>query len=172
VRQCGPTARRPKVGFSLAFARDAKAPDIGYFACKQNDPENFWNPAFQEHTNTVIAIAGVVQVADKPGEHGQFLAAFTGERNLKAISGGIAVKTPRGDIEVIQPWAFVSRFGTAPPDTSRGARLAALRLAVRDMAAARGALQVGKVDFTEPAQQLVVGPDAALGATLVFGSAG
>ena len=46
--------RRPdgtpvKVGFSLAFARDDQAPDIGFATCQQHFPENFWNPAFQQH---------------------------------------------------------------------------------------------------------------------------
>src|ERR1700693_2687268 len=35
------------VGFSLAFARDAAAPDTGFAVCQQHFPENFWNPAFQ-----------------------------------------------------------------------------------------------------------------------------
>jgi Glyoxalase-like domain len=167
-----PDSTPTKVAFSLAFARDAKVPDIGYFACGQRHPENFWNSAFQEHANTANGIAGVVEVADNPTEHGQFFGAFTGEKNVKAVSGGIALKTPRGDIEVIEPSTFVRRFGGAPPDTSRSARLGALRLTVRDMATVRAVLQAGKVDFTEPTQQLVVGPDTAMGATLVFERAG
>jgi hypothetical protein len=43
---------------------------------------------------------------------------------------------------------------------------------VRDMAAARMALRSGKVDFAERSQRLVVGPDTAFGATLVFEGAG
>jgi hypothetical protein len=170
-------AKRPdgaptKVGFSLAFARDANARDVGYFTCRQHYPENFWNSAFQEHANATSGIAGVVQVADNPSDHGGFLAAFTGASNVNNIAGGIGLKTPRGGIEVIQPSAFVNRFGAAPPDTSRGAQLAALRLTVRDMATTRALLQAGKIDFTEPRQQLVIGPGVAMGATLVFERAG
>ena len=32
-----------KVAFSLAFARDAKAPEIGFAVCQQHFPESFWN---------------------------------------------------------------------------------------------------------------------------------
>ena len=46
--------------------------------------------------------------------------------------------------------------------------ISAVTLAVRDMAVARAALAAGKIGFSEPAQRLVVGPDAAFGATLVF----
>ena len=52
-------ARRPdnttiKVAFTLAFARDPAAPQVGFFTCQQHYPENFWNPAFQKHANSVV----------------------------------------------------------------------------------------------------------------------
>jgi hypothetical protein len=170
-------AKRPdgtptKVAFSLAFARDRKAPDVGYFTCKQLHPENFWNPAFQQHANSATGIAGVVLVADNPSQHHAFLSAFTGERDVRKIATGVSVKTPRGEIQVMDPASFARHFGVSPPGTERGARLAALRFAVRDMAAARAALQAGKIDFAEQPRRLVVGPDIAFGATLVFESAG
>jgi hypothetical protein len=64
-------AKRPDgtpttVAFSLAFAADENAPDIGAFTCQQHHPENFWNPAFQQHPNGAATIAGVVMVADDP----------------------------------------------------------------------------------------------------------
>jgi hypothetical protein len=166
-------AKRPdgtptKVAFSLAFAGDPKAVDIGFFTCKQRHPENFWNPAFQQHANSAIGIAGVVLVANEPGEHRAFLSAFAGERDVQATASEISVKTPRGEIAVIEPASFTRDFGVAPPDTRHSARLAALRFAVRDRAAARAALWAGKIDFAEHKQLLVVGPDIAIGATLVF----
>jgi hypothetical protein len=174
-------AKRPdgtptKVAFSLAFACDPKAPDIGYFACRQRHPENFWNPAFQQHANGAIGIAGVVLVADQPREHREFLSAFAGVQDVQAVEMDVSVKTPRGEIRVMNPASFAREFGAAPPDTKRGARLAALRFAVRDRAAVKAALQAGKVDYAELAQRLVVGPDIAksttMGATLVFEGAG
>ena len=47
-----------KVAFSLAFARDAGAPAIGFAVCQQHFPENFWNPAFQQHANTASGDRG------------------------------------------------------------------------------------------------------------------
>lgn len=161
-----------KVAFSLAFARDPQAPDIGYFACKQLYPENFWNPVFQQHANSAVGVAGVVLVANRPEEHREFLAAFTGERAATATATGISVQTPRGAVDVMTPASFTGDLGTRPPEVARGARVAALRFAVRDMAAARMALRSGKVDFAERSQRLVVGPDTAFGATLVFEGAG
>ncbi|MGB6965347.1 MAG: VOC family protein [Xanthobacteraceae bacterium] len=161
-----------KVGFTLAFANDPSAPDIGYFTCKQRWPENFWNPAFQQHANSAIGIAGIVLVADRPEDHRAFLSAFTGAGDVSATGSGIVAKTPRGEIEVVTPAIFANRFAVVPPDTARGARLAALRFAVSDITTAWAALRTGQVDFSEQTQRLVIGPDIALGATLVFEAAG
>jgi hypothetical protein len=165
--------RRPdgsaiNVAFALAFAADPLAPDTGFFTCLHRHPESFWNPAFQKHPNTAAAVAGVVLVAGNPSDHHIFLEAFTGERNLLATSAGISVKTPRGDIQVMQPDAFRDRFGVEPPPTERGARLAALRLAVRNLDAAAKSLQTAAIASSNRMGRVVVGPDIAMGATLVF----
>lgn len=55
-----------RVAFTLCFARDAAAPDIGAFTIRHHTPEYFWNPAFQVHANMAAAVAGVVLVADIP----------------------------------------------------------------------------------------------------------
>src|SRR6266508_551516 len=157
-----------KVGFSLAFARDAGAPQIGFAACQQHYPENFWNPAFQQHANTVSGVAGVVLVAENPSDHHIFLSAFSGVRDLHATSSGVTAATPRGDIKVIDPAAFRSHFGTAPPEVSAGARLAALQFRVRDRAALTAALDAGGITSFSHMGATIIAPENAMGATLVF----
>ena len=116
-----------KVGFSLAFAKDRRAPDIHFCVCQQHFPENFWNPGFQKHANGIQAIAGVVMVADDPAEHRDFMLAFTGAEKTHDIADGFGIALPRGAIDMMTPNAFTQRFGLPAPDTSRGARLAAMR---------------------------------------------
>ena len=170
ARAGAPTAPPIKVAFSLAFARDPKAPDIGFFTCQQRHPENFWNPAFQDHANTAAAVAGVVLVAENPSDHHIFLSAFTGERELLATSAGITVKTPRGEIQVMTPAAFRDHFGVAPPRrrarrTARGAALCACATSATATAVhARG----GNCRDTSAWAALIVGPTSRMGATLVF----
>ena len=166
-------AKRPdgtpiKVAFSLAFASDPRAPDTGFFTCQHRHPENFWNPAFQVHANNAVGVAGVVLVAENPTDHHIFLSAFVGERDLLATSAGIGVKTPRGEIQVMTPAAFRDHFDAEPPGIENGARLAALRFAVRDIGAAQGLLRGGDPAASEHMGRLVVGPETALGATLIF----
>ena len=169
-------AQRPdgstvRVGFSLAFARDALAPEAGFFTCRQHYPENFWNPALQQHANTATGMAGVVLAAENPSDHHIFLSAFAGERELLATSTGVTVTTPRGEIQAMDPAAFASHFGTPAPDIAGGARLAAIRLAVGDLAKARAMLDKAGMAATERMGRLVVPPSAAMGATLAFEAA-
>ncbi|HLA19923.1 MAG TPA: VOC family protein [Pseudolabrys sp.] len=157
-----------KVGFSLAFAEDKDAPDIHFCICQQHFPENFWNPAFQKHANGVQGVAGVVMVADEPERHRSFMLAYTGSTNTRADGDGFVIDLPRGAIAMMTPSAFVRRFGAAAPDTSRGARLAALRFAVRDRAAVQKALEQAGITAAGAGGTLIVGPQAAMGAVLVF----
>jgi len=163
-----PDGSSVKVGFSLGFARDAKAPAIGFAVCQQHFPENFWNPAFQQHANTVSGIVAAVVVAQNPRDHEPFLSAFTGVRADSASANGISASTSRGEISVMHPAAFRGRFGTEPPDVSRGARLAAAQFRVRDRAALRAALERGGIAAFSSMGATIVGPQIALGATLVF----
>jgi len=157
-----------KLAFTLAFARDAASPRVRFAVCRHHFPENFWDPAFQIHANGVRAVPGVAVVAENPTDHHIFLSAFTGVRDLHATSSGVTASTPRGDIKVMDPAAFRSHFATEPPDISEGARLAALQFRVRDQAALVAALQAGGIEFASQMGQLIVPPDIAMGATILF----
>jgi hypothetical protein len=163
-----PDGSTVKVAFSLVFAWDAGAPQAAFATCQQHFPENFWNPDFQRHANTANAISAAVLVAENPSDHHIFLSAFSGVRDLHATSSGVTAATPRGDIKVMDPAAFRNHFGTAPPDVSQGARLAALQFRVRDRAALTAALQASGIAFASHMEQIVVPPEQAMGATIVF----
>ena len=165
-------AKRPdgttvKVGFSLAFADDVAAPEIHFATCLQHYPQNFWNPAFQKHANSVTGIVGVVVVAEQPDTQQNFFENFTDSRTAKA-RGGFTIVTPRGTIDVLTPAAFVQRFGVRPPDVSQGARLAALRFSVADPGLLEGVPQQAGIAGLFAGNATVIGPEDAMGAVLVF----
>jgi catechol 2,3-dioxygenase-like lactoylglutathione lyase family enzyme len=116
-----------KLAFALAFASDPGAPDTGFFTSRHRHPENFWNPAFQNHANGAERVAGVVMVAGEPDRHREFLLGFSGGQSARNTADGFAIDLPRGAIDLMRPAAFAHRFGHPAPDVSRGARLAALR---------------------------------------------
>ena len=53
-------------------------------------------------------------------------------QSARDTGDGFTIDLPRGAIDMMTPAAFERRFGLPAPDTSRGARLAALRFAVGD----------------------------------------
>ena len=165
-------AKRPdgtavKVAFTLAFARDEKTPEAGFFTCQQRYPENFWNEAFQIHGNTARGVAGVVIVANDPAAHRDFLCAFSGSA-WEPRDDGFAFITPRGEIGVTTPAGYFRQFGIAPPDVAEGARLAAMRFTVADLAAVRITLEAGRIPGKTAGGLIVVGPQTAMGAALAF----
>jgi Glyoxalase-like domain len=162
-----PDGTTVKVAFSLAFASDPQAPDIGFFTCQQHYPENFWNPAFQKHANSVEGVVGVVIAADRPEQHRPFFETFVGA-SAAAHGEGFAIATARGAIEVVTPVAFLRRFGVKPPDVSGGARLAAVRLAVTHGSRLQAAPELAGLAGLYVGNAAVVGPEDAMGAILVF----
>jgi hypothetical protein len=164
----GPDGSTVTVGFSLAFARDPRAPEIGFAVCRQHNPQLFWNRALQQHANGTTGIAGAVLVAENPTDHHIFLTAFSGVRELHAGSGVLTAPTPRGDLRIMDRAAFQTRFGVEAPDTSSGARLAAVRFTVREHKALHDTLTASSIPYSVHMGQTVVAPVAAMGATLVF----
>jgi hypothetical protein len=161
-----------KVGFSLAFAHNARAPDIHFATCRQHHPQNFWNPDFQQHANGALAVNSALMVADEPAAHRAMLLAFTGAAELRTAGDGYIVSLPRGALEVMRPAEFAARTGAPAPDVRDGARLAGLRLAARNLDEVDAVLARAGVPHHRAGGDIVVGPQAGLGATLLFGVAG
>jgi catechol 2,3-dioxygenase-like lactoylglutathione lyase family enzyme len=162
-----PDGATVKVGFSLTFAEDKAAPNIRFTTCQQHYPENFWNPAFQRHANSAVAIAGVVAVAERPERHARFFEIFAGEQSTM-VDGGFTIKTPRGVIDMLTPAVFTHRFGVAAPNVSDGPRLAALRFAVNDIGLLEAVPEQAGIAGICGRNPTVIGPGDAMGATLIF----
>jgi Glyoxalase-like domain len=166
-----PDGSAVKVAFSLAFARDPSSPDLGFFVCQHHYPENFWNPDFQRHANGAAGIPGVVMVADNPTDHHIFLKAFTGVSDLHSSSLGITARTENGDIEIMSPTAFRDQFGGGPDVSGEGMTLNAIRFTVADIGRAETTLVSSGIKPQQHVGRLVVPPEQAFGATLIFEAA-
>ena len=164
-----PDGSEVDVAFTLAFAATPTIPGQGFFVCHQHFPENFWNPDFQNHANSVAGVAAVVIVASDPDEHVPFLRAFAGSDARHRISTGWAVETGRGRIEVVTEAGLRALVGSGGVDqTGEDAVFAAVRFATRDLGAARAALDAGRVSYTELHGRLVVSAPTAHGVALIF----
>jgi hypothetical protein len=156
-----------EVGFSIAFARDPASPHAGFFTCKQTEPQNFWSPELQRHENGATSIGACILVAENPTDHHIFLEALTGVRDVHATSLGLNVSTPRGQVRALDPRAFRDAFGAQPP-VDTGLRLAAVSFVVSDLGKPHAVLRSNGVAHSVHRGKLVVGPEAAHGATLAF----
>jgi hypothetical protein len=167
-----PDGTQVKLAFSLIFARDPASPDLGFAACQHHFPENFWDPAFQIHANRAQTVPGVAFVAENPTDHHIFLKAFTGVSDLHSSSIGVKARTENGDIEIMEQIAFRDQFGISPEVRGEGMTLNALRLVVADIAQAERLLDASGIASRRHVGRLVIPPDVAHGATLIFETAG
>ena len=160
-----------KLAFSLVFAADRASPQVRFAVCQHHFPENFWDPAFQSHANGAKAMRGAVMVADNPTDHHIFLKAFTGVSDLYSSSIGVKARTENGDVEIMEQVAFRDQFGVSPAVEGEGMTLHALRLEVADLTLAESLQRQAGIASRRHVGRLVVPPDIANGATLIFETA-
>ncbi len=157
-----------KLAFSLAYAADPSSPDCGFAACQHHFPENFWNLSLQQHDNGARKMTGVVFVADHPDQHRDFLLSFTGAAEAVPHATGFVARTPRGDVDVLTPHAFREQHGLLPAIHGPGLSLAAMCFTVSGLEQTEAVLTKGEVEVHRHSGTLIVPPQAAHGATLIF----
>jgi len=157
-----------KLAFSLAYAADPLSPDCGFAVCQHHFPENFWSASLQQHANGATRLTGVVFVADHPDQHRDFLLSFTGAREAVPHATGFIARTQRGDVDVLTPHAFREQHGLLPQIHGPGLSLAAMCFQTSGLAHTEAALTTSKVEVHRHAATLIVPPQAAHGATLIF----
>jgi Glyoxalase-like domain len=164
--------RRPdggevSVAFSLAFAQDREMPEAGFFVSQHHFPENFWSARVQVHANGAQAITGLVAVSERPQDHVDFLKELIDGRQASPIEGGFAFVAKGATIEVLTPRAIALRYGAnaLAPDA---ARLAVVRIGVKDLHATRVCLTEANAPFASQDGALVLAAHEAMGAVLVF----
>ena len=160
-----------KLAFSLAFASDAASPNVRFAVCQHHFPENFWDPAFQTHANGTKTVPGAAMVADNPTDHHIFLKAFTGVSDLHSSSIGVKAHTENGDIEIMEQVAFRDQFGVSADVNGEGMTLNALRFEVTDIAQAEALLRQNGLASRRHVGRLIIPPNVAHGATLIFETA-
>jgi catechol 2,3-dioxygenase-like lactoylglutathione lyase family enzyme len=157
-----------EVAFTLAYATPSVMPDLCFFLCQQHNPENFWNPAFQSHDNTVRGVSRVVVVRDEPLETLGFLKAWLGG-SPRFDDGGVTVDTQRGALSVWTPAAAQAELGADPALFSgRHARFGAIVFDVASLTAAELSLRKNNVPHRKDNGRIVVPSGAAFGVVLAF----
>ncbi|MDP3411242.1 VOC family protein [Bosea sp. (in: a-proteobacteria)] len=164
-------ARRPdgsevRVAFSLAFAADPLAPECGFFVCQQHEPQNFWNPAFQQHANGASALSAAILVTDDPAAHRAFLRAYAGFPEVLEGNDDFVLTLPRGRIDVLDAEAAQAIYHVQPEPTP--ARFLGFCVTVADLDALAARLESAEVSFGRGEERIVVPAEAAMGCVIAF----
>jgi len=120
------------VGFSLAFALNARMPRAAFFTCHQQAPEYFWKPDYQNHPNSGQQITDVTMIDESPLQHRIFFEKLQGSQNVSERDGGLLVKTARGTVQVVSPSVWSDRYPGAAIDLSQGAVFGAMQVTAKD----------------------------------------
>ena len=162
-----PSGDEKTVSFTLTFATDPNAPNLGFFSCQQHAPEHFWRPHFQTHANTARVLGEAVMMAAEPRRHLDFLRGLTGSQDVLDEEGGYSIVTPRGRIRVLNREAAQNELGQNLPEVELPA-FAAYSIRVRDMSAVRSALDAGEVPCNNSDGRIVVAARDCFGVALIF----
>lgn len=155
-----PDGSETEVAFTLAFAGDTAAPEMGFFVCQQHYPENFWSESFQQHANSATNIFKVTLIAPQPERHQMFLTGFSGTVSRPLPDGGLRFDLDAGCIEVLS--------GGMRNRPNLPAMLAAFSVQVDDLDTVRKLLTVEGVHFRDMDQAVLVAQNSLHGVELSF----
>lgn len=161
--------------FTVLHLPDEATPAIPGFFCQQHTPEYVWLPEFQRHPNTAWRVAGLTIVAPDPGVLGSAYDRLLGRAFVHPHPGGVAVDLRGTRLWIVSPAYAEARLGrdwdqTASQSASAPWPLpAGLSIAVRDLDAARRALDQGGTAWRPFGRHsILVGPEWADGVFLEF----
>ena len=162
-----PDGSQTQVAFTLAFARDEAAPDMGYFVCQHHFPENFWNREFQDHPNRATALSTVAAAAPSPVRHERFLARLTGGSSSSATGEDLSFTLSRGRLDVVTLDDAGEIYGSVEEDPGQPSFVAfAVRVEDVDRQASR--LAAAEIPYNQIGSRLIVPASAAFGVAIAF----
>jgi catechol 2,3-dioxygenase-like lactoylglutathione lyase family enzyme len=160
-----------RLAFSLVFTRNPASPDLCLALCQHHFPENFWNPEFQTHANGAQRVRGVVMVADDPTRHQSFVEDYIGAGEVTSTADGIIAHTQNGDIEILTPSAASDLLGILVEASGEGITLNATRFVVANLTQTEALHRRNGLAVRRHGEKLIVPPEQAFGATLIFEAA-
>lgn len=149
--------------FKLAFASGSGATDAFLFACERINAPKIDRTALQAHANGVTGIAEIVAVSDAPSEQAGLISTVAG---VKQESGAV-FNLPNAAITVLEPAAFIARFGFAASEPAE-LRFAAIVFSVRSIHATARLLADNAIQHDIACNDIVVQPASGQGAAFIL----
>jgi hypothetical protein len=163
-----PDGSETTIGARLASALDHRAPDAMIFACQHLDFDTLHDPAGCSHANGALGVTGVYMAEANPADFQYYLEATTGQREIRASSLGIQADTPNGIVAILTPHGIEALFGLSDRAASRGLRLCAFTLAVKNLDAVAKRLDDRGIAHRHRAGRLIVEAAPGQGALIAF----
>ncbi|HEV2558801.1 MAG TPA: VOC family protein [Microvirga sp.] len=162
-----PDGAEVHVAFTLAFALDPEAADVGFFVCQQHRPENFWNPILQLHPNGAAALGAVVLATPDPVRHRRFLTVLTGAEPVEASGRDLSFALPRGRLDVMTLDDAAEAYVSVEEEAEEPA-LVAFSVRVAEIVAQGHRLDAAGIPYQRIGTRLIVPASAAFGVAIAF----
>ncbi len=156
-----------RVAFTLAFAEDPAAERAGFFLCQHHHPENFWNEAFQRHTNRANAVSAVTLAAPDPAAHEPFLTRFAGVLPTSPDGDDLSYTLTRGRIDVVTPDDAAEIYGSVEAEPGTAA-FVAFAVRIPNLQSQAVLLADGGIPYQAIGSRLVVPASVAHGVAIAF----
>jgi len=147
--------RQVTVAFTIAFAVDPDMAEAPFFVCQQHYPENFWQPAYQDHANGARDITAITMTVPRPRDHAAFFRAMVPEATVEVDGDGLRVELAHGRIDL-------------RPAADGAAAFSGATVAVDDLDAAAWVLAAAGVPYTGGSGALAIAPGDCFGLALEF----
>ena len=140
------------------------------FMCQHKTPDMVWRPELQTHANTARGLAGIVAVSDDPEQAAGRYARLFAAGQVTPADGGwlVATGADSAPILCLSPAAAAARWSAAALAATPRSAFAAMRVAVRDLSAARAAVAAGGIATHDLPGGFWVAPADTSGVILEF----
>ena len=137
-----PDGTEVEVSFDLTYIPRIQAPEAMFFTCcHRHNPEHFYKPDFQSHTNGAMAIRFVRIETDDVTRTKTFLSTLGLEEGLFRVNGG---------------------------DGANLEQVAGFAVTVEDLDFVSAHLKQQDINFKEGLNSLVISPDITFGVEITF----
>lgn len=157
-----------KAGFKLAFASDLRSPDSFFFTCERINPPVVDKKKLQKHKNGAVSIKEVILSESVPSDFQYVLQEVINQREINSHSFGMDMKSANANIAVYTGEGLKAWFGVKKGCHSRGLRMRAFVIGVRDLEKTEKLLKKSKVKVKKIAGRLVVDHVKGQGCIIAF----
>ncbi|MBL1406904.1 MAG: lactoylglutathione lyase [Hyphomicrobiales bacterium] len=157
-----------QAGFKLAFAGDLRSPDSFFVTCERINPPVVDKKKLQKHKNGAVSIKEVVLSEAVPSDFQYILQEVINQREVNSHSFGMDIKSANANIAVYTGEGLKAWFGMSKGCHSRGLRLRAFVIGVRDLEKTEAFLKKSKIKAKTIAGRLVVDHAAGQGCVIAF----